>query len=100
MSYSEVHDKIEASGLEATFLDLFKAAEAAESEVIRLREELSAAKTEKGISASNLEDLIKAVSRKEEYKDLITKEGSLITLRVASNETLYVVEIIGDDPYR
>lgn len=93
MSYSEVTKRIETYGLETTLLSLFHEADKADKELIQLEQKLTAVRTNKAIAATNLEDFVTALSRRDEYKEYLRQEGSKSIVRGVSKNFLYVVEV-------
>lgn len=93
MSYSEVTKRIETRGVGPTLLDLFHEADAADKVVIQLEEQLRSARINKSIAATNLEDFVTALNRRDECKEHLTQDGNKSIVRVVSKKSLYVVEV-------
>jgi hypothetical protein len=94
MSYSDVTDSLENQGFDKTFLDLFTHADCYANEVSELESRLKTALCNRGDAAANLEHLIIAMSRRDEYSDMIERNGQNLIFRAVYSDHLYVIEII------
>lgn len=94
MSYSEVTGRLETEGFNKVFLSIFQEADHWAQKVEELEKQLRSATDSRGLAAGNLEHLVLAASRRDEFKNRVQRDGQNLILRMVYKDELYVVEII------